>query len=341
MKTVFADKHVLHNPHHEIMRGKVIGCFDKTDRGENIHKALVAAKLGEILAPTPFSMDYIKRIHTGDYIAFLQNASKEWAAQNYEGDVFGTSFNMQHTIGQPPRVIEGKAGFYLSDLSLAITPGTWEALEQSVHTALSAFELVMKGESSAFALCRPPGHHATGGVASGYCFLNNAAIVAQAYLDKGFKKVAILDGDDHHGNGTQEIFYNRNDLQVCNLHGDPTVEFPYFVGYADERGAGAGEGYNHNYPQPMGTQWEAYKDSLRSAAKHIAAYGADLLIVSLGVDTYEADPISGLKLKTSDFLKLGEEIASLKMPTLFIMEGGYAIDAIGDNVGNVLKGFLS
>ncbi|MBN9275071.1 MAG: histone deacetylase family protein, partial [Mesorhizobium sp.] len=173
----------------------------------------------------------------------------------------------------------------------------------------------------------------------GYCYINNAAVAAQWYRDQGARRVSILDVDYHHGNGTQEIFYDRADVQVINLHGDPMAEYPFYLGHADERGAGAGEGFNINYPMPSGTQWDAWNAALEDGCARLAAYAPDVVVVSLGVDTFEKDPISQFKLRSSDYPKIGERIAKLGLPTLFVMEGGYAVEEIGVNAVGVLTGF--
>ncbi len=209
----------------------------------------------------------------------------------------------------------------------------------SAQVALTAQEHMRQGARSAFALCRPPGHHAGGDFMGGYCFLNNAAIATQAFLDQGARRVAILDVDYHHGNGTQDIFYRRDDVLFASIHGDPRVEYPYFLGYADERGEGAGEGCNHNYPLAHGSGWDLWSAALDDACVRIAGYAPDALVISLGVDTYKEDPISQFKLDSPDYLRMGERIARLGLPTLFIMEGGYAVEAIGINAVNVLQGY--
>jgi len=173
----------------------------------------------------------------------------------------------------------------------------------------------------------------------GYCFLNNAAIAAQAALDGGAGRVAILDVDFHHGNGTQEIFYRRRDVLFLSLHGDPLDAFPYYLGGANETGEGEGEGFNVNYPLPPGTPYKAWGAALDDACRRIADYAPDLLIVSLGVDTFKDDPISFFKLESDDFTRYGARIARLGLPTLFVMEGGYAVAEIGINTVNVLTGF--
>lgn len=200
---------------------------------------------------------------------------------------------------------------------------------------------IIDGADSAFALCRPPGHHAAREYMGGYCYLNNAAIAAERCLSQGAKRVAVLDVDFHHGNGTQNIFYDRPDVFFASLHGDPHVSYPYFSGYAHEQGAGAGEGFNANYPMGKGTRWSQYQPALQDALKRIVAHRPQFLVVSLGVDTFEDDPISHFKLTSEDFMRMGAEIASAGIPTLFVMEGGYMVDEIGINAVNTLQGFES
>jgi len=241
-----------------------------------------------------------------------------------------------------PRDIDGKMGFYAMDAGVPITAGTWTAVQDSADVALSGAQtLVASAARAVFSACRPPGHHAAAAFMGGYCYLNNAAIAAQSLRDQGCARVAILDVDYHHGNGTQSIFYDRADVLFASIHADPRVEYPSFLGYADETGAGQGEGFNHNYPLPLGTDWHTYGAALADAAGKIAAFAPDALVVSLGVDTFEKDPISGFKLRHDDYLRMGEAIARLGCPTLFVLEGGYAIDDIGINVVNVLSGFES
>jgi acetoin utilization deacetylase AcuC-like enzyme len=205
--------------------------------------------------------------------------------------------------------------------------------------ALTAQAQIARGAGSAFALCRPPGHHAARDFYGGYCFLNNAAIAAQACCDAGAMRVAVLDVDYHHGNGTQAIFYDRSDVLFLSLHGHPRQEYPYFLGYEDEIGEAEGEGYNQNYPLPWGTDWGGYQIALMDAIQRIQDYAPEVLIVSLGVDTFEHDPISKFRLKTEDYSKIGRAISQVAKPTLFVMEGGYAVDEIGINLVNVLIGF--
>jgi len=188
-------------------------------------------------------------------------------------------------------------------------------------------------------LSRPPGHHAGSDFFGGYCFLNNAALAAQHLRDAGFYRVAILDIDYHHGNGTQSIFYERHDVLFTSIHGDPQTEYPFFLGYADETGAGNGAGFNHNLPLPRGTGFAAWRDALRHALQGISRFQAQALVVSLGLDTFEGDPISGFTLRSEDYLTVGEDLAAAGLPTAFVFEGGYAVAEVGVNAVNVLEGF--
>jgi acetoin utilization deacetylase AcuC-like enzyme len=192
----------------------------------------------------------------------------------------------------------------------------------------------------AVALTRPPGHHAGADFFGGYCFLNNAALAAQALRDAGAARVAVVDVDYHHGNGTQSIFYDRSDVFTASIHGDPSSEYPFYLGYADETGHGPGQGFNLNLPLAPGTGFAAWRQALEQALAAVRSHGAQALVVPLGVDTFEGDPISTFTLRSADFLDIGRLLASLDLPTVFVMEGGYAVAEVGVNVVNVLEGFV-
>ena len=220
-----------------------------------------------------------------------------------------------------------------------LTAGTWAAARCGANCALAAARAVAGGARSAFALTRPPGHHAGPDFFGGYCFLNNAAIAAQSLRDAGVERVAVLDIDFHHGNGTQAIFYDRADVFFASVHGDPRTEYPFYLGHADERGEGAGAGCNLNLPLPRGTGFAAWRDALVAALKDIAAFKAGALVVSLGLDTFEGDPVAGFGLHSPDYLRIGEDLAAANLPTVFVFEGGYAVAEVGVNAVNVLEGF--
>jgi acetoin utilization deacetylase AcuC-like enzyme len=340
MKTVFSPLHAGHAGQMELISGALVPGFEKPSRAEFIRARVEAEKLGPILPPEEHDIAAAKRVHMADYIDFLPTVWPEWEKTGRAGSAFGFTWPTRGLRADVrPKTIDALLGFYSFDAGASFVAGTWAAIKSSFDVALTAAGLVKGGERAAFALCRPPGHHAGAAFMGGYCFINNAAVAAQWFRDQGAARVSILDVDYHHGNGTQEIFYERADVQVLNLHGDPMTEYPFFLGHADERGAGEGEGFNHNYPMPFGTNWERWGASLEDACGKLKTYAPDVVVVSLGVDTFEKDPISQFKLTSADYPKIGRRIAALGLPTLFIMEGGYAVDEIGINAVGVLTGF--
>ena len=341
MKIVYSDDHRLHFPQGELYGGEFVTPFERPSRIEYILRELKRRKLTDLMGPAKLDMKPVRKVHDREFLDFLEAAWSEWTSAGYRGEIVPTGFAARGMRQKKPRFIDGKVGYYCHSMETCITAGTWEAVLASAAVAQTAQKLVSSGARSAFALCRPPGHHAHHDMYGGYCFLNNAAIAAQGFLDGGAKRVAILDVDFHHGNGTQDIFYGRNDVLFCSLHGQPEDAYPYFLGYRDEKGTGKGEGFNVNYPMPPGTKYDVWGKALADALRKIKRYKPDALIVSLGVDTYKDDPISFFKLTSDDFSSYGAAIARLKLPTLFVMEGGYAVEAIGINTVNVLDGFLN
>jgi acetoin utilization deacetylase AcuC-like enzyme len=340
MLTVFSEKHALRDAKTELYGGVLVPPFECPVRAEHILQRVQQVQLGEIVAPGHFDIDAVKRIHDADFIHFLETCWDEWEAAGYPGEAIATCWPARGMQQQRiPQHIDGKLGHYALAAETSISNGTWEAARASVNVALTAQAALQDGANEAFALCRPPGHHAARDMFGGYCFINNAAVSAQAFLDQGASRVALLDVDFHHGNGSQAIFYERSDVMFLSLHGDPNDAFPHFLGYADERGHGAGEGFNHNYPMGPGTNFNTWGEALADACLKIANYAPDALVISLGVDTFEHDPISFFKLASDDFKRYGATIARLGLPTLFVMEGGYAVEEIGVNAVNVLEGF--
>ncbi len=340
MITFYSSDHHCQNAKVELNDGKLMPPFENPQRAEKILDRICQINLGEIISPKDFGIEPILRVHDRGFVSFLQTAWDEWILAHGNYDALPLVWAVRTMrCDRIPENIDGKLSYYSFDAGTPITAGTWQAATASANLALSAQKLLIEGERAVFALCRPPGHHAAADLYGGYCFLNNAAIAAQASLDNGCDRVCILDVDYHHGNGTQSIFYDRSDVLFVSLHADPTQEYPFFLGYADERGTNKGFGFNYNYPMPWGTNWDTYRETLAAAIGYINNYNPDLLIVSLGVDTFEKDPISKFSFKTEDYLRLGDAIALIKKPTLFLMEGGYAIEDLGVNVTNVLVGF--
>lgn len=314
--------------------------------------AIAQAQLGPVIAPDDFGMAPIRAVHADHYLDYLQSAYGRWIAAGRSRDgVYPDTFYKPGFLHRPSG-IGGQAGLYASDLSAPITADTWQAAYWSAQSALTAAQRVRDGASAAFALCRPPGHHAHAELCGGYCFLNNAAIAAEYLLQRGTSdgerragvhanRIAILDVDFHHGNGTQAIFYRRSDVLFVSLHADPDRQYPYFMGGSDERGEGEGEGFNWNYPLPAGTDDARYLAALDEACMRIADFAPRYLVVSLGVDTFGGDPLGDFALTGAAFPRIGARLAQLRLPTVFVMEGGYAIEQLGRNVVGVLSGFIA
>jgi acetoin utilization deacetylase AcuC-like enzyme len=340
MKTVFSPRHRGHSNQVELVAGAIVPAFERPSRAEYIIERVRGVGLGEVLAPYEHSLKTAAKVHRKDYLDFLPTVWDRWTAEGRSGTALPFCWPTRGLRGDKrPEFIDGLLGYYSFDAGIGFTSGTWDAIKSSHDVALTAAGLIGERERTAFALCRPPGHHAGAGFMGGYCYINNAAVAAQWFLDKGAKRVSILDVDYHHGNGTQEIFYSRADVQVINFHADPVQEYPYFLGHEDEKGAGSGEGFNINYPMPFGTEFDDWFAALEHGCGQLAQYKPDVVVVSLGVDTFEKDPISRFKLKSEHYPLIGARIARLGLPTLFVMEGGYAVAEIGVNAVGVLTGF--
>jgi acetoin utilization deacetylase AcuC-like enzyme len=286
----------------------------------------------------------LARIHAPRYLNFIEHAWDEWVAldpANAQQDALPSVWpapGMRFDV--LPDNFAARMGLFSFDAGTPLTAGSWAAARAGAACALTAAREVSSGAvRSAFALSRPPGHHAGADFFGGYCFLNNAALAAQALRDGGAARVAVLDVDYHHGNGTQAIFYERSDVLTVSIHGDPRTEYPFFLGHADERGVGAGAGFNLNLPLPRGTDFTHWRAALHSGSAAIQSFGADALVVALGVDTFEGDPISGFTLRSADYLQVGADIAAAGLPTVFVFEGGYAVAEVGINTVNVIEGF--
>jgi acetoin utilization deacetylase AcuC-like enzyme len=341
MKIIYSEDHRNHFAQGEISGGEFVTPFERPSRMEYILRELKAREYTDIAAPKTLDMRPVKKVHDAGFLDFMANAWKLWVEAGYRGEIVPLVLPVPGLRKVKPRHIDGLTGYYAIGTETCITAGTWDAARASAAVAQTGQRLVSGGQPAVFSLCRPPGHHAHGNMYGGYCFLNNAAIAAQGFRDDGAERVAILDVDVHHGNGTQDIFYERSDVLFCSLHGAPEDTYPHFLGYKDEKGRGNGVGFNHNYPIPAGSKYDLWGTALEDACRKIARYKPDVLIVSLGVDTYKHDPISPLKLESKDFITYGARLAKLKLPTLIVMEGGYAIEAIGVNTVNVLDGFLN
>ncbi len=339
MLTVYTDAHRHQDGQYEFIDGTLKPPVENPKRADAILARVREVALGDVIEPRDFGTGPLARVHQQNFLSFLETAHDRWRDAHGDYDALPLDWPVRGMRQIEPDAIDGKLSYFSFDAGSPITRGTWAAATAAANVALNGGALIREGERAVFSLCRPPGHHAAADFYGGYCFLNNAAIAAQALRDADAERVAILDVDYHHGNGTQAIFYHRADVLYASLHADPRQEFPFFLGYADERGEGAGEGANWNYPMPWGTAFDVWAEALDDACRRIADYGPDVLVVSLGVDTYKDDPISRFRLESEDYLAAGERIARVGAPTLFVMEGGYAIEALGLNTVNVLTGF--
>ena len=344
MKVVYTLRHRLHHPEHEVEGGKAQEPFEHPGRAEIIRSALAADPAFEFVAPDEWGTDPIEAVHDPGLVAFLSTAWEEYQqTHSYTHDVVPDVFALSgiragmETTGEPT-AIGMRLGWWCFETTTPLTQGTYAAARSSVDVAMTAADLVLGGEQVAYGLCRPPGHHAARSVYGGYCFFNNAAVVAQHVASSTGAKVAVLDVDYHHGNGTQQIFYDRDDVQFVSLHGDPARAYPYLTGFVDERGAGRGNGTTSNYPLPARTEDDAFLGALTAACADVASFGADFVVVSLGLDTYFDDPISDLSVTADGFEQSGAIIRDLGVPTVVLQEGGYATEELGENARRWLHG---
>ena len=337
MKIVYSDAHQRHDPQLFMVLGRLKRSNEQPERAFRLLDAVTRAG-HEIVPPADHGAAPRAAIHTPEYLRFLETAHARWQLLPEASDEVMP--NIHPFPGQPcsyPESVVGQAGFHMGDSACSIGPHTWAAAVASAHVATHAAQLVLDGEHAAYALCRPPGHHAYVDRANGFCYLNNAAIAAQ-HLRARHARVAVLDIDVHHGNGTQGIFYRRADVLTISLHGDPRHFTPFFTGHAHERGEGEGAGYNINKPLALGTDIAGYLPVLRDACASIRAYAPGALVVALGLDAHERDPYKGLQITTEGFETLLAEVAALGLPTVLVQEGGYLSDDLGPNLVSALRG---
>lgn len=340
MQTYFSEDHRLHFPQGELSGGELVTPYERPSRIEYVLRRLRERGFPAVTDPGAVDMGPVRALLDPGFLDFLETAWDRWKEAGYAGEMIAAGMPTRRQDGaRIPRCIDGQLHWYCHASETAITGGTWRAAQSSMASAQAAMRAVMGGERAAFALCRPPGHHATTDQFGGYCFLNNAAVAADMLTRDGAARVAVLDIDFHSGNGTQDIFYRRGDVLFASVHGDPMDTYPYFAGHADETGEGEGEGATVNIPLPPGAAMDRWGEALDHLTGRVHDHGTEALVVSLGVDAYKDDPISFFKLTSEDFTEAGRRIARLGLPTVFVMEGGYAIEQVGVNTVNVLEGF--
>lgn len=339
MKVYYSETHRKHDPPFEVFDGGLRTPYmENPDRMDKILNALHSTGWAEIREPKDFGLDPIYAVHDKDYVSFLASCWTEWLESEArdKSTLLPATFALRRHPPKPTSLL-GRAGYYIMDLSACIVEGTYPAALASANCALSAAEAVTNGERTAFALCRPPGHHAGRDYAGGYCFINNASVAANWLSTHG--EVALLDVDYHCGNGTQDIFYERADVLTISIHADPNFEYPHYAGYADETGAGAGLGFHKNFPLEKGTDDSHYLLTLKEALTLVRKYEPECLVVSAGMDIYADDPLGTIKVTTEGIREIGRRISSLGLPTVIVMEGGYNNDALGRNIVSFLGEF--
>ncbi len=340
--------HLAYAPSHEYFRGELVPAFEKKERLLNLasHLQSEARLIVGTVQTAPDTL--LAQVHTARYLKFLQTAWHTLESQRggaVSGSVFPsvwpiTRASQPFRSDQQPHNFVAQLGLYCFDNGTPLTSGSWQAAKAGADAAYSAALAVgLKQARSSFVATRPPGHHAGADFMGGYCFLNNSAIAAQTLLNHGARRVAVLDVDYHHGNGTQDIFYARSDVMTISIHADPMIDYPFYIGHADEFGSGAGEGFNLNLPLPQHCSAAHWFAALTRAIAAVQAAGCDALVVALGVDTSANDPICTFKLENADYAALGQQLNALGLPTTLVLEGGYDVDAIGPNVASVLAGF--
>ena len=338
MITLFHPGQRAHDPQFFLSSGAPRPCPEQPARIDALLSGVHSLGL-QIQSPADHGLDAVAAVHPQRYLTFLQTIHARW--QHIPGaspEVIPNIHPANRTDGYPLSAV-GQAGFHMTDTSCPIGAQTWDAAYASAQTAIGGADLILQGHRSAYALCRPPGHHAFAELAGGFCYLNNTAIAAQ-HLTLSGRKTAILDVDLHHGNGTQGIFYARPDVLTVSLHAHPERYYPFFWGYPEERGEGPGAGANLNLPLPRGSADAAFLQSLDQALNAITLWGADTLVLALGLDAFEGDPFAGLAVTAKGFAQIGQLIAAIDLPTLIVQEGGYLCPELGQNLAAVLKAFV-
>jgi acetoin utilization deacetylase AcuC-like enzyme len=337
MITVFDETQRIHDPKFFLSSGARMPCPEKPGRIDAL-LAGVRQIDSTLVCPVNTGLGAILDVHSDRYVTFLQSIHTRWLRIDGASDEVIPNIHPISRSGGYPKSAVGQAGFHQTDTSCPISANTWAAAYASAQTAVNGADLLIQGHKAVYSLCRPPGHHAFAEAAGGFCYLNNSAIAAQR-LTKAGRRVAILDVDLHHGNGTQEIFYARSDVLTVSIHAHPERFYPFFWGYPEERGVEAGFGANLNICLERGTDDKGFLGALDVACDELTRWGADCVVVALGLDAFAGDPFAGLKVTTAGFCDIGRVISNLGQPTLLVQEGGYLCPELGENLAAVLKQF--
>ena len=342
MKAFFHPGTVAHDPQFFLLRGRIAANEERPGRVDKLLAGLAA--LGVVPEePASFGAGPRLAVHSLEYLRFLTEAWEAWQKLPNAGEEVVANIHPPRSAGTYPEGIVGRAGWHMSDTSCPIGPATWQSACLSADTAVAGAQALLDGGDLVYALCRPPGHHAYADRAGGHCFLNNTAIAAQYLRTKGgraVERVAILDIDVHHGNGTQDIFYERADVLTVSIHADPHRFYPFFLGHACERGRGAGAGFNLNMPLALGTGDAAWLEAIEAAIRHIGVFMPDIVVIALGLDASATDPFQGFGVTREGFGATGRLIGRISRPLLLVQEGGYQSDDLSANLAAFLSGTL-
>ena len=331
MKAFWDPVQLGHTPRFFLQRGQVRSNYETPARAESLLAGCHALRL-EVTAPPPAERAALEAVHPAAYLHWLEGAAAEWASLPDAGAEVVANMHpapeMLLSMAGPPASLIGRAGWFSADAACPIGPGSWPAIAAAAACALAAADEVAQNRDC-YALCRPPGHHAYAARAGGHCYLNNAALAVERLLARGARRVAVLDIDSHHGNGTQGLYWSRDDVLFTSLHGDPAGYYPWYVGHADELGTGPGLGCNRNFPLAQGTDDFGWLAALDAALRAIERFGADALVVSLGFDASRDEPLNYLAVSPDGFARAGAAVGRLALPAVFIQEGGYNTELLG------------
>jgi acetoin utilization deacetylase AcuC-like enzyme len=342
MRAFFAPETDAHDPRFFLVRGRVVANEERPERAARLLAGLARHGL-RTETPPEIGDAGVQAVHRERYLRFLADASAHWSALPGAGpETVANVHPAFDDVVSPsyPESLVGRAGWHMADTACPIGPGSFAAALRGADTALAAAAAVMDGAVAAYALCRPPGHHATAERAGGHCLINNAAVAATA-LRRQHARVAVLDIDVHHGNGTQSIFYARDDVLTVSIHADPASFYPFFVGHAAERGAGAGEGFNLNLPLPLGSGNRDWLAAITAGLERVADFDPGAVVLSLGLDAHENDPLRGLSVSTAGFDAAGQLIGQAPWPMVLVQEGGYLSPDLTETLDAFLRGFLA
>ncbi|RQS26458.1 MULTISPECIES: histone deacetylase family protein [unclassified Burkholderia] len=335
MNVYYCDTQREHNPSSFVVHGREIPFTEHPERASVLHAAALEAGAVSVV-PDDFGLASLEPVHSPRYIAFLREGLDAWRQATGVTGPMVPSFHPFGEGGVYPDSIVGRCGFHVADTTSPISDGSWHAILRSAHAAHHAALSVAEGERVAYALCRPPGHHAERERAGGFCYVNNAGVAVER-LRARFGRIVIVDVDVHHGNGQQSLYYSDPDVLTVSLHVDPVLAYPFFSGAAHECGTGRAIGCNLNVPMPKGTGDDSYLLALNDALQQVRAFGAGALVVALGLDASAHDPFAYFQISARGFGRIGAALADLELPTVLVQEGGYLAPDLGDNLRHFLR----